>query len=364
MLDWLGAAAALIAWAFSLYVYLVAPRTLSSRLLVAMLIVDGVAVVSSGSSWLSIDRFLHLGEAVWWRVHAASDWALVGVYLAFIGATVSSPLARPLAGPRVRRVLIGGGALMALAMLPLELEFFTGRVAPALYPLIAIALSWGFVAAIHASITAQDKGSRSRARAFAVAFGVRDTLWMLTFLFAILFSLGYVNEQSAMAPYISVLYVSAVIVYVPLVAYGILRTQLFDIDLRIKRTLKRSTVLAIFVAVFFLVSGLAELYLSRMLGSLLGLLCTSALVFFLDPLQRAAERLSDVAMPRTLETPEYEAFRKLQVYEATLNANIDNGEMPPHTRTVLDALINSLGIDPTVARRIEEDALAKFTAAR
>lgn len=364
MVEWLGSAAALVAWGFALYVYVIAPASTSSRLLIAMLIVDGVAVLSSWQFWHPVDTFLQLGEGVWWRVHAASDWAVIGVYLAFVGATVQSPLARPLSGALMRKLLITGGAVMALAMVPLENAFFVSRVAPALYTLIAISLTWGFAAAIHAWITAQDKGSRSRACAFAVAFGVRDTIWVVTFLFSVMFTMGYFDDQSTITPYAGMLYVSAVIVYVPLVAYGMLRTQLFDIDLRLKRTLKRSTVMAIFVAVFFLVFGLAELYLSRMLGGLLGLLCTSALVFFLDPLQRAAERLSDAAMPGTRDTPEYEAFRKLQVYEATLHASIDHGELPLHRRTVLDTLIESLGIDPAIARRLEEDALAKYTAVR
>ncbi len=362
MVEWLGTAAALVAWGFALYVCLIAPATVSSRLLIGLLIVDGVAVLSSGTSWPAIDSFLHLGEGFWWRVHAASDWAVVGVYLAFVGATVQSPLARPLSGPLMRRLLITGGAVIALGMLPLEKAFFDSRVAPALYSLIAISLTWGLVAAVHAWLTAQDKASRARARAFSVAFGIRDAIWVATFIFSVLFAMGHFDDESAITPYVVVLYISAVIVYVPLVAYGMLRTQLFDIDLRLKRTLKRSTVMAIFVAVFFLVFGLAELYLSRMLGGLLGLLCTAALVFFLDPLQRAAERIADAAMPGTRDTPEYEAFRKLQVYEATLYASIDNGELPPHRRNVLDALITSLGIDPAIARRLEEDALTKHAA--
>lgn len=39
------------------------------------------------------------------------------------------------------------------------------------------------------------------------------------------------------------LYVFGTFLAVPLIAYGILRTQLFDIDLRIRWTIKKSTLL-------------------------------------------------------------------------------------------------------------------------
>lgn len=110
----------------------------------------------------------------------------------------------------------------------------------------------------------------------------------------ILYMRGYLDERNVAVEYLKPrLYVSAVIIYEPLVAYDMLRTQRFYIDLRIKRTLKRTIVVALFVAVFFLISGLAELILSAALGNLFGLLCTSALVFFLDPIQKAARRLED-----------------------------------------------------------------------
>jgi hypothetical protein len=185
---------------------------------------------------------------------------------------------------------------------------------------------------------------------------------MVTFLSLVAFLNNHIEATSPiMTLLLPTLYTLAVVVYVPLVAYGMLRTQLFDIDLRVKRTLKRSTVLAAFVAFFFLVSGLAEIYLSNMLGSILGLMLTSALVFFLDPLQRAAQSLADKAMPGTVNTPEYKSFRKLQVYEATVHAmvhaSVVGGGIPNPQRATLDALIASLEINPEAAAQIERDAI-------
>jgi hypothetical protein len=51
-----------------------------------------------------------------------------------------------------------------------------------------------------------------------------------------------------------------------------LRTQLFDIDLRIRWTIKQSTLAAVFVAIVYLVSEGADRLLSSELGSVAGLL--------------------------------------------------------------------------------------------
>ena len=118
---------------------------------------------------------------------------------------------------------------------------------------------------------------------------------------------------------------------VPLIAYGILKTYLFDIDLRVKWTLQRSTLAAIFVAIVYLVSEAADRFFSAELGSVAGLLIAAGVVFFLAPLQRVA----NAAMPSTQDTPAYAAFKKLQVYEAAreleADAVSDRPRALPHT---------------------------------
>ncbi len=357
MLEWLGVPAAFVAWSFALYVLAVAPATRGSRFLVAMLIIDGAAVISSFDNPYHLDRWLGTGIDLWARIHQASDWALVAVYLPFIGMTLGSPLVRPLKGRRARVLLLTAGGLIAASMF-----FLPGSVREAFrvpfYAVICVVLAWGFIAAIHSWQIATRPATRARARAFTLAFGVRDVLW--TFVFAMIYS--YHSQfigNGSFVPWnvvVPTVYALAVILYVPLVAYGMLRTQLFDIDLRVKRTLRRSTIAAAFVASFFLVSELAALYLSSHLGNLLGLVCTAALVFFLEPIQRAAQRFSDAAMPNTKPTPEYESYRKLQVYETAVVAALEEGGISERQRRILDSLVASLGIDAQVARQLEHDA--------
>ena len=45
--------------------------------------------------------------------------------------------------------------------------------------------------------------------------------------------------------FIGIIYASGTLLAIPLIAYGILRTHLFDIDLRVRWTIKQSTLAAI-----------------------------------------------------------------------------------------------------------------------
>ncbi len=365
--DWLGIPAAIVAWGFALYVLIVAPPTRGARFLVAMLFADGLAVITSYNNLSYLNPLLESAglPGIPGVLHQVSDWAVVAVYLPFLGMTLSSPLVAPLRIPIVSRVILFGGLAFA-AMIPFLPEDVRRSFNVPFYIVICVVLAWGFAAALHTWYTASSEAERERARAFTLAFGVRDVLWTFTFGYFILAFYGVIGpglrELEANSVLYNILlplfYELAVIIYVPLVAYGVLRVQLFDIDLRIKRTLKRGTIAAAFVATFFVISELAGNYLSSQFGTVLGVLGTGALVFFLDPIQRAAERLSDAAMPNTVDTPEYESFRKLQVYDSAVRAALEDGHISERQRRVLDSMIDSLGIDRNVAQRMEDDTLA------
>ena len=365
--EWLGIPAAFIAWGFAFYVYIVAPPTRGARFLVAMLIVDGLAVITSYDNLSFVNPFLAetLGvPGIPPVFHQVSDWALIAVYLPFLGMTLNSPLVAPLKNPVTARAILFGGLAVAL-LLPFLSDDVRQLFNVPFYVVICIVLAWGFAAAVHSWYIAASDAERDRARAFTLAFGVRDVLW--TFTFAVITAhhygligdgtQGWPHDTGSLKVIVPFFYEIAVIIYVPLVAYGVLRVQLFDIDLRIKRTIKRSTIAAAFVATFFIVSESAGNYLSSQFGTVLGVLGTGALVFFLDPIQRAADRLSNAAMPNTHETPEYEAFRKYQVYESAVRAALEDGHISERQRRVLTSMIESMGIDPKVAEALENDAL-------
>jgi hypothetical protein len=122
---------------------------------------------------------------------------------------------------------------------------------------------------------------------------------------------------------------------VPLIVYGILRTQWVDIDICIRWTIKQSTVAAVFVDISYLVPEGPDRFLSSEFGNISGLLVSALVVFFLAPLQRFADCLASVAMPNTENTPEYVAFRKMQVYEAALTEALPDGRISERDRELL-----------------------------
>ena len=352
--DWLGVPGALVAWGCAIYILVVSRNSLISRVLVALLIVDGIAIVTSGRTGPLVEEWLGADWLSTSRLHQASDWALVAIYLSFIGMTLRSPLVSPLKSRGVQVTILVAGAIISTSMLVLPNEVRGPLVGP-FYLAISMSLAWGFTAAAHSWWSAEDGAYRTQAKAFAVAFGVRDVVWATTFALAVAVGTGLLPNDPFWNRVRFAAYQLVVVIYVPLVVYGVLRTQLFDIDLRIKKTLRRSLILAAFVASFFVVSELAAVYLSDRLGNVLGLVCTGLLVFLLEPIQRAAQRFSDAAMPHTHSTPEYEAYRKLQVYEAAYRAALEEGEVSSSQRRVLDSLVQSLGLDSESAGRLEAD---------
>ncbi len=153
----------------------------------------------------------------------------------------------------------------------------------------------------------------------------------------------------------NIIYAGGTLFAIPLIAYGILRTHLFDIDLRIRWTIKQSTLAATIVAIMFLLSEGAERLLSADLGNVGGLLVAALVVFVLTPLQRFAERVANAAMPNTEDTPEYAAFRKLQVYEAAIAEALQEGGISQKERSLLVRLRDSLGITDSDADAIERE---------
>lgn len=132
-------------------------------------------------------------------------------------------------------------------------------------------------------------------------------------------------------------------------AYGVTRYNLFDIDLKVKWTIKQSTLAAAFVGVFFAGS----------LGPVMGLGKAGLLVFAIAPLQRVAERVADAALPGVRGSPEYDTFRKLEIDRAALESAAEDGETTPKERAVLATLRKQLSVGAEDASTLEADVLRR-----
>jgi amino acid transporter len=139
------------------------------------------------------------------------------------------------------------------------------------------------------------------------------------------------------------------------ISYGILRHQLFDIELKLKFTLSRGAVAAMFLAVFFAVSLASSEFLVDRFDYVLGAAAAASLLIALQPLQRLGDRLADAAMPDVAATPEYMRTRKVAVYRAAFEA-VGPGGLTERERDMLAALADSLGLSFADVRTIEKPA--------
>jgi hypothetical protein len=363
-----GLVAGVLAWLLAVLIYRSAPsRSLGGRA-AALLFLEGAAVLTSGTGLL-----LLLTSPTWYRAaalaHFGVDWILLAVYLPFLAHVLN---VAPLRVFRTRWMEAGLGivGVAGAVWVFLSPERFLGPVVPSPDPryynliaapepawsYLAVALGMvflcGFAASVYAWRHGQTALARRRAGAFALAIGARSLVWGAIYLLSA-FAAARMTPGSLFV--MLQIYGLTLVLYVALLSYGILSAQLFDIDLKVKWTIRQSTVAAAFLAVFFLVSEGAKTILSAQLGTVVGLVGAAVLVFFLAPLQRLADRVANVAVPETENSPEYEAFRKLQIYHTALEGAYSDGRVTRKDRVILDGLRRTLGIGDADAQRVEDD---------
>ena len=366
-LGFLGLFAVVMCWGLAVALYRVESTAGTAQMLALLLVIEGLALVSTGY----VDMFLTasvrahpvyprwlLAEEI---VHTLGDCAMLALYPAFLARALQTKLTRAFAYRPVRIGLAAAslGLFFAVLLSPLEIG------ATLLYLSLSLLFGYALVASIQALRAAETSAVRARTRSFVLAFGFRDICWGIVYAGAIwlIFSGKYaITEIDADDPVqmaLNIVYACGTLFYVPLIAYGILRTHLFDIDLRIQWTIKQSTVASVFVAMFFLVSEGANRFLSSELGNIAGLLAAALVMFFLAPLQRFADRIASAAMPNTRNTAEYAMFRKMQVYEEAVAEAHYEGGISAKERALLDRLRDSLGISAADAETIEVEITAR-----
>lgn len=194
--------------------------------------------------------------------------------------------------------------------------------------------------------------ARRRAGWFLLAFGLQDAL------------LPFQSAIVAAAPADSWLFVFVNMAGYPiagtatslLVVYGIVKYQLFDIDVKIKLGVKRTTVAGAFLATTFVVAQLVQAFAGLAFGAIAGAVAAGLLLFALAPLQRMAERISDAAMPRVHNTAEYRTVRKREVYLAAVESAMEDGNITERERSVLATLADQLGLGAKETLQIEREA--------
>jgi hypothetical protein len=370
-----GILALVCAWSLAVAVLLTGPGLLRDRLLALLLFVEGTA-------WATGSGFLYLVQnpAVAWHLQTVFVFAMIAMpacVLAFAG-TLPSPLMAPL---RVRGVL----PLLSVVTLAAELLFvthpqkFVGAAVPAWYATWDVALpplaidvfnltGLAGVVSLVGAVSAwaySPRGSWARQQAwfFAVAFAIHDLA-----LFLALVLPGRLIPPPPSGHISDIFVILGVnlgsIAFALLLAYGMLKVQLFDIDLRIKRGIRRSTVAAVFVAVFLIVEQLVQNYLNNRFGILLGAVAAGLALFAFGRIHRFADRVADSAMPHVEPTSEYLTYRKFEVYRAAAEGLYADLAVSEKERATLERLRAKLGIQPGDASAIEDEVRRATTERR
>ena len=143
-----------------------------------------------------------------------------------------------------------------------------------------------------------------------------------------------------------------------LATYGLLRHQLLGVDVRLKWTIRRGTLAAIFVAAFLIVAQLIQNVASARLGYVAGAISAALLLFALAPLQDLTRRFADAALPRVHDPRGAPPARRLDAYRQAVELVLADGTLTPYKERALAALADELGIGAVESLEVRDRALA------
>lgn len=348
-------------FALAWFIYRSRPDRKQNRLLALQIVCEAVAVgLIGGVQWIFTDVGVVsvLGYASLFVV-----WPKLWTYYSFL-ATLDTPLARPLT-PRVLNGLLVA-TLLAAATVFIRPDWYGGEThywpavdglhmppGTAFMPILWLwAFMWivGLSFSISALRQARTAIRREQARAYLIAFGFRDVAF---FLSAVMFTV-----VSPTTRYFHVAFLLAFpitwLIYYPLVAWGILQHQLFDIELRVKRGVQRSVVAATITGAFFVGSYALEQFID-INNFVLGLFTAGVVTVAIHPLQRLAAKVADSLMPGVEGSESYLTERRHEVYRNAIDAAMQDGSISERERAILTRLQQSLGVSAAEAAAIESD---------
>lgn len=261
----LGLAAIVACWAFALTLYRVGTPGSVARKLSVLLVVEGFTLLTAGFPEMALGLVPDIWEqnpvyAMFGFIgHTSGDAAMLALYPPFLAAALKTRLTRPF-GTRRGQIILW---LVAIALVPAVMLSPLRVGATLLYGSLSLLFGFALIASLHAWYEAKGADA-TRARSFAIAFGIRDVCWGLVYAasIAMVWTDTYMYELGEFQLQVKVVYALGTLLAVPLIAYGILRSHLFDIDLRVQWTIKQSTLAAIIVTLVFLVSEGADRLLS------------------------------------------------------------------------------------------------------
>ncbi|MGQ0536554.1 MAG: hypothetical protein ACT4PT_10830 [Methanobacteriota archaeon] len=375
-----GILVGLLAMGLAWVVYITRPDRFQNRVLAVLLFVMGAnSGGPDGIRFLLADPHDAYGMLLVRAIAFGGYFATAPLFY----STLSTPLSAPLRPRGVRAAIVAGAVLYTLFILarPSDLwarmerlsafDVWVGKDAGPLWlPTVLVAIVvflYGIPVALDALRRARGPLERRQMKAVAAAFVTLNALnGGLLATYALLFPRG----DSVLESYFPYLNfggpIAAVLLFVSLLSYGILKAQIFDIDVKIRWTVRQSTVAAAFIAVFFVVSEVAKDALSAEAGPVVGILAAGALVFALAPLQRAAERVAVAAVPAEGAPVAVGRGRPAahggpptanrDAYRAAVEMALADGVVTRAEERSLAKLAQALGLGPEDALEVREEA--------
>ncbi len=337
-----GAFAVLVAWSLAFFLLRSANRDRLTVLFAIVLLIEGAVLITAGAGLVMLLN-LQVPQS-YWLAHHTADCLMLIAYPLFLAYALPQKYLRVLRRPTALPVLaiIAGIAWVA----DFVVDFWLIAAVLSIMFLVAFGL------ALHAVFLARTSLARRRAIMFAIAFGIRDLCWGFIYGTGVL---GLFRDELGRSEmFLSQIYAGSTLLYIPIVAYGILSVRLLNIQFQVRRSVQKGTLAAVFVALFFLISEGSASFLSERFGSVAGLLGATLVVFLVSPLHRLSEWFSGHVV-HVEEGQEYRSYRKLQMYAAAVEDSLAHGDIGPAQRSLLDRLCESLGVSSADARRIESD---------
>jgi hypothetical protein len=166
------------------------------------------------------------------------------------------------------------------------------------------------------------------------------------------------NAQHQNFAYLLGFFRSLTAMFLPaIVGYALLRYHLFDIDLKVKSTLRQSVAAGFLAVIFFVVSnGLQFFFPAANLA--FAIVVAAVVAAALWPAERLAKRLMDRWMPGVGKTPGYLDARRRDLYESALAEALSDGKVTARERRLLERLRRDLGISMEEATDLEDSVAA------
>lgn len=368
--SWWGAPGVLVmclAWTLAVVALRAAPGRRLNRLLAGLLLLEGAYTGTNVGLIFFVEGRSAAGLVS--LVGMVTQITLPLQYLLFLGEAIRTPLTTPFRGRRATVVVTV--AVIALCAAGLfQPSWFLTEVVPSdlghwnyryqglglrVVQFYGLSHLFGLVAAVLAYRGAGTGSiARSQAGLFIVAFGLRDAyMGLVATLFPFLRPLPMWGDFFY-NPGIGLIYAA----YVPLLAYAILKYQLFSIDLRLKLVLRQGSA-GVLIATAFLVISEALESVVEVDGVLAGLLLAMLVAVLLRPAQAVAERLAGSLMPDVRPDAVYFEQRRLEIFGAALESATTDGRISSDERELLSRLQSELGIDDESAEELEREALSE-----